>query len=107
MNFDLKRPCNNCPFRNDKSEQFGWLGEGRAFKIQESLLVDQQTFECHKTADLKKSQHCAGALIMLERMERPNQMMRIAERVGDYDKHSLDMSSPIVENGDEFIELHA
>lgn len=32
--------------------------------------------------------HCAGAMIVLEHEERPNQIMRIAERLGFYDQAS-------------------
>ena len=40
------------------------------------------TFTCHKTTHLRDSeqQHCAGALIMCEANDKPNQLMRIAER---------------------------
>lgn len=39
--------------------------------------------------------HCAGALIFLEKRNRPNQMMRIAERTGSYDRRTLDMKAPV------------
>lgn len=40
-------------------------------------------------------QHCAGALILLEKLDRPSQMMRISERIGMYDRRKLDMDAPV------------
>lgn len=103
MKFDLIRPCADCPFRSDKKF---YLAKGRAREIIDGITREQKTFSCHKTntscddedgmmRETEKSQHCAGALIMLERMNKPNQMMRIAERLGMYDRTKLDMSSPV------------
>lgn len=102
MKFDLVRPCADCPFRSDKKFH---LARGRAREILRGITREDKTFSCHKTnarddedgdlVETADSQHCAGALIMLERMERPNQMMRIAERLGLYDRRKLDMSSPV------------
>lgn len=61
-------------------------------------------FPCHKTTvydpegdlrEVEKSQHCAGALILMERTNTPSQMMRISERVGMYDRRKLDMKAPV------------
>ena len=43
----------------------------------------------------EKSLHCAGALIYLEKRERPHQMMRISERLGMYDYTQLDMTADV------------
>ena len=102
-----------CPFRTDCLK--GWLTESRADEIVNSIMDMQQSFPCHETTDendegtvieTKKSQHCAGAMILLEKLERPNQMMRISERLGFYDRHKLDMNSPVFDDGNEFIEHH-
>lgn len=114
MNFDLTAPCGNCPFRTDKPEQQGWLGGERAEEIIESITNYQQSFPCHKTTDAtlgnkacsSKEQHCAGALIMLEKMNQPNQMMRISERLGFYDRHKLKIDSPVFDDPEDFIEWH-
>lgn len=108
MNFDLKRPCKDCPFRTDVKP---YLTASRAREITDAITRQQATFSCHKTNQLVdgddgenevletgKSQHCAGALIMLERLERPNQMMRIAERLGMYDASKLDMDAPVFDS---------
>ena len=110
MKFNLTRPCANCPFLAKPQHQ-GWLGEERAQDIIEGIVDGQGTFICHKTDQRmqrnQEEQHCAGALIMLERMDRPNQMMRIAGRINQYDPSRLHMDTPnVVQDGDEFIELH-
>ena len=118
MKFELTKPCNNCPFRYDVEHQYGWLGEERAEEIIDSLERGE-TFPCHKTTvddeDSKwservataDSQHCAGALILLEHLEQPNQMMRIAERLKLYDRTKLKMDSPVFDETFGFIEWHA
>lgn len=49
--------------------------------------------------------HCAGFLILLEK-EGPNQMMRIAGRLGIYDASILDIDSPVYESVSECVEAH-
>jgi hypothetical protein len=49
--------------------------------------------------------HCAGAMIVLEHEDRPNQIMRIAERLGFYDRTALVMDSPVPETPDEWVDL--
>jgi Family of unknown function (DUF6283) len=110
VKFDMRRPCNNCPFRSDIKFP---LELERVEEIVHSITGEDKTFTCHKTTKFdddgdniprKDDQHCAGALIMLERMENPNQMMRIAERLGVYDRHKLDMNyAPVYEHGDDMI----
>jgi hypothetical protein len=90
----------------------------RAEEIFEGLTTMQGTFACHKTTKsskyddsemvaTEKSEHCAGALIMLEHMELPNQLMRIAERLGHYDRAKLDMDAPVFTDGEDFIDWQA
>ena len=100
MKFDLTRPCKDCPFRSDIP---GYLTKARAREIIEAITRQQATFTCHKTnkfedgetIETRDSQHCAGALIFLERLDRPNQMMRWMERIGVYDRTKLDMDAPV------------
>lgn len=109
MKFNLKRPCDNCPFRNDKPF---YLNPERAEEIADSLLGDK-SFSCHKTngfdddgdaVETDESEHCAGAMILLEKLDRPNQMMRICERLRIYDRRKLDMDAPVFDSFEEFIE---
>lgn len=110
MNFNSTKPCANCPFRTDIKP---FLTIERAEEIAASIVDQQQAFLCHKTTvdtgdgervETGSSEHCAGALIMLEHMERPNQVMRIAERLGMYDRRNLKMDSPVFDDADEWID---
>jgi len=119
IKFTLIRPCELCPFRTDCLK--GWLKTFSA-EIADSLKNDK-TFLCHETTEYEedydedeyetpplketgKEQHCAGAMILLEKIERPNQMMRIAERLGLYDHTKLDMDAPVFNSLEEFVEHH-
>jgi len=48
--------------------------------------------------------HCAGALILLEKLEQPSQMMRIAERLRMYDARQLDMDAPVFESFEDMVK---
>ncbi|GKU79324.1 hypothetical protein L3i20_v237210 [Paenibacillus sp. L3-i20] len=97
MRFNLKKPCKDCPFLQGSSTN-KTLVKGRLEGIV-SDLMDGMTFTCHKTLNLKSldQEHCAGALQYLEREERPNQMMRIAERIGLYDHTKLEQYSSLID----------
>jgi hypothetical protein len=117
MKFDLVRPCKSCPFRMDRD---GFLRGDRADEIASCLLDEDRTFACHQTlgheedpetgyvetCQTPESQHCAGALIFCEANEQPNQMMRIAERLGLYDRRKLDMGAPVFTDREEFVNHH-
>lgn len=113
MKFDLTEPCVECPFRNDLRV---YLRPERVKEIIDCLFVRDGTFSCHKTnqtlvtvegdletVETRNSQHCAGAMIFLEKQGRANQLMRISERLGFYDRRKLDMAAPIFDTGDEMI----
>lgn len=119
MKFELKRPCKDCPFRNDKPHHKGWLGKERATAIYQNLL-DGGNFPCHKTHDYLKDdgngfthqeghQFCAGALIMLENEKTAcqSQALRMAVGLRLYNPSNLDKNSPIFKSGDEFIDWHS
>lgn len=113
MRYEMTSPCAKCPFRTDVP---GYLRRARAREIATTLTRYQQTFTCHATVDYETgegegvdtpdSQHCAGAMIMLEHMGQPNQMMRIAERLGMYDMRKLDMKAPVFTDDSEFTRHH-
>jgi hypothetical protein len=113
MKTDLVRPCSKCPFRSDIP---GYLTEGRAEEIASALLSDA-SFSCHETnrydeagedlVETADSQHCAGAMIWMEKQGRANQWMRWMERSGFYDARKLDMESPVFEDAEDFIAHHA
>ena len=110
MKYELKNPCGNCPFRSDVRP---YLNPGRVEEIGRALVRGE--FPCHKTTvpgpgedddltDTEDSQHCAGALILLEKMGRPSQMMRICERLGMYDPSKLNLDAPVFEDLKEMID---
>lgn len=110
MRYTKTSPCDNCPFRSDRPFH---LGKGRVREIERGL--ERGDFPCHKTTvdgdddeegcstrrSTDKSLHCAGALILLEKLEQPSQMMRICERIGLYDRTKLDMDAPVYDSWDE------
>lgn len=122
MKMDMITPCAQCPFRSDV---IPYLRAARVEEIGEALLAQQLTFTCHKTLDDSHfdqevdedseplyqpgpdDQHCAGALILLEKLNRPNQWMRIAERIGIYDRTKLRMDAPVFESFEAMAQAQA
>jgi len=121
MRFDLRRPCAKCPFRADIP---AYLTRGRVDELRRELLEQDKTFACHQTVDYAamaevaldddddeaaayaaiphgEEQHCAGAAILLEKYDRPNQMMRWIARIGGYDCTKLDPCAPVFDTFDE------
>lgn len=111
MNYDMKSPCDHCPFRIDIPP---YLTTDRIYEIADSLVRGE--FPCHKTTvadeetdegdmwETPNSQHCAGALRLMEAAECPSQMMRIAGRLGIYDPRKIDKTVPVYESWDEMAE---
>ena len=117
MRFKLRRPCGQCPFRNDRP---GFLNAGRVGEITHAILKDNKTFSCHKTLDGEwaedqdesaeahyhpgpEEQMCAGALVLIEKTGAANQMVQLAERFGLWDRLTLDMTSPVFDTAEEMI----
>lgn len=114
---DLVRPCAHCPFRTDIPP---FLRAARIYEIAAQL--PNGYFVCHETIDYdqepeegadgeepeaaltEKSEHCAGALILLEKLEQPSQLMRIYERLNAYDATKLDMSAPVYDSFEQMAE---
>ena len=95
MRYTQTTPCKECPFLSSMSP---------SFTLKRLNEFASGEFPCHKSAELdeedgfvatEESVHCAGALIFLEKRKRTHQMMRIAERLGDYDYTKLKMESPV------------
>lgn len=100
MKYTMTTPCPDCPFLKKNAKSYG------ARKLK---MFAQGEFPCHKTAEVvedeetgssefqakEDSLHCAGALIYLEKRDAPNQMMRICERIGLYDRTKLNMEAPV------------
>lgn len=116
MNFTMTAPCSHCPFRSDIP---GYLRRGRAAEIVRAMIEDGQTFSCHETTvsdededgsparrEVDTTQHCAGAMILLEKLGVPNRGMFLAVRFEMYDPTRLRMASPVFDTAEEFIEHH-
>lgn len=101
--YRLTTPCTSCPFRADKPFPLKYL---RAKDIVNGLRQGSE-FNCHKTTEETgngKPTFCAGALIVLEKTEGPNQLMRIAESLDLYKPGTLDKRAPVYDSFDAFIE---
>ena len=118
MKYAMTKPCTDCPFRSDKVFP---LHPGRVESILEAITLGNGTFSCHKTVNhdddddcedysdsdfhipADDEQHCAGALILLEKLDQPHQMMRVAERLGLYDRTKLDMDAPVYDCAEDML----
>ena len=92
MNFNLKKPCADCPFLKDGAIE---LFEGRLESIIETLMDDRNHFLCHKTVHNEKTggdwnedeeggylpsgneSQCVGSMIYLLKANRANISMRL------------------------------
>lgn len=108
MKYELRSPCPKCPFRSDITP---YLTRGRVEEFGNGEFACHCTTEASEDengigerVETEKSQHCAGMLIMLEKMERPHQMMRICERLGFYDRTKLNMNAPVYDCLEDMIE---
>ena len=110
--FGLRTPCAKCPFRTDIKP---YLTRARIKEI----LMTHGTFDCHETidydnvdgdgetsSDQPNAQVCAGWLICLEHDGIATQMMRIAERIGLYDRRRLRMNAPVYRGILEAMKAH-
>ncbi len=97
MNYNLKRPCDDCPFLKEGGIR---LTVGAIQEIGGAMLNPSgSTFACHKTVEWDadgaeeinkhKQQHCAGALIFAEKNGNATQPMRWMERIGVYNASAL------------------
>jgi hypothetical protein len=103
--FNRKRPCKTCPFRTGGQAVRG-LHPARAEEIADTLLSDG-SFTCHDDLDAPESKrnHCVGAMLILEKLEQPNQMMRIAERMGFYDRDQITGHDEVFDDFDEWMAV--
>lgn len=122
MNFKLRRPCKDCPFRSDR---FAFLTPARAKDIGAAVAHKDQTFTCHKTIDYslwdeeddpegenrgrgEGEQMCAGALLFIENVNPGgNYMVRLAQAVGLYDPTKLRRDVPVFATLKAFIKAQS
>jgi len=99
MKYSMTQPCDACPFLKKFAKSYG---------LRRLMEFASGEFPCHKTAEIDEdaenpefeagpnSSQCAGALIFNEKRNQPNQMMRICERLGMYDRTKLNMKAKVV-----------
>jgi hypothetical protein len=111
MDYDMKKPCECCPFRRGTRMR---LTTGRVREVVGGMLKSNGgEFPCHRTIEHLegddgedagfrekdgKGKHCAGALIFAEKNKTSTQMMRICERIGMYDAASLMADKAVVDS---------
>lgn len=115
MNFDLRTPCKNCPFRTDDTA-IRFSGRERAEEIEESAY--RNGFPCHLSADLiefgedesgftfgERTQHCVGATLMyLKDGSNGNVPFEwLDEDLQDAIRDKLDWRAPVYEGPDDFL----
>lgn len=114
MKFDLRKPCDGCPFRTDCPK--GWLGEERAAEIAHSIIDDETTFPCHKTTEPNdegklagaiRSQSCAGSMILSHNTKKAHRLFQIAERLGLFNPRGMAWDFPVFRTVAAFIRHHA
>ena len=97
--FNLKQPCNNCPFRKGQGQNFR-LSEGRLAEI-----LNAPAFQCHKTLD-GSAEQCAGLMKILYDAGEPNQIMQVAIRLGVLDPEKLDPKNEAYADLWDVMEAH-
>lgn len=116
MEFNLIRPCHNCPFRTDVVFP---LDVARVEEILRAILQEDRTFACHNTTrdgewiedddgeevyiPSANAQHCVGAILMVYHTRRPNAMLQIAERLKLFDPTRLDYDAPVFTTTDAML----
>jgi hypothetical protein len=103
LRFDLRSPCADCPFRNDLP-----INEGTVGTFAEniwSIIRGEFVHSCHKTdprSDYEPAkdyrgpiQHCAGAMVMMEKSEEPSNFMLWAEAQGKMKRKRLNLGAPV------------
>lgn len=108
MLFDIKKPCGGCPFLKENNLR---LSKKKKQKFVNDIVKKEYAFVCHRsTKDYSgksgKENHCAGALIIMEKNQINTRVLRIAIALGGYDPALLKMDSPVFDNFNDFIEAH-
>lgn len=111
MNFNLTRPCNNCPFLKENGIR---LMAARVRQIAgDALHPTGRTFACHKTtidnddgdpSIGRSSSHCAGSLLFSIKHDHQTQLMQIAERLGLYKPEKLVGHEKVFDNMEQMLK---
>ena len=113
MKYELKKPCEGCPFRKNAAK--GWLGSYTAEEIIEHALREIPFF-CHIDVErqhgyeesdweewaFENGQMCAGYLVMMRKMAKLPRDPEFAEAVRNIDAKQEILFPPQV-----FIDYHS
>lgn len=106
--FSLRKPCSNCPFRND--DHAIELEAGRREEIIEHLLSGaHSTFHCHRTVYRSDGRNhdeegnyqpvdicqCSGAAAVARKFGRDTVMVQVATRLGTIPPDHYDVALPL------------
>lgn len=102
-----KIPCGTCPFRTTPDGLRG-LGTERAQEIAESLLRGE-SFTCHSDLDKQERNRnqCVGAMLILDKLQQPNQIMQVAGRLGMFSVADLRGRDVVFDNFDDWVSSQA
>lgn len=106
--FDLKRPCKTCPFRKGNGEHLRINGR----TLRE--IVYSPSYQCGRPdagdaeflVGVDRPQQCAGLMAVLHREGLPNQIMQVAERLGQLDAQALDPANEAYSSVKELLSAH-
>jgi Family of unknown function (DUF6283) len=109
LKFDIKRPCEHCPFRRDVPPYLH-----RARQIARQMEDDHYWFACHETTGMKHGKrvrradqsHCAGLMAVLWREGNPNIAMRLALAFKMISREQLEAEQPVFDSLAEFARHH-
>ncbi len=125
MEFKLKRPCPNCPYRKDCPP--GWLTASRAAELAAEVILGDKSFACHKTVNYEawriaeeeggedmeytydgNEQFCAGAMILEKKCNQGgNLAVRIGRMFRGFKYEDLKGEDLVFDNTAEFIKHHS
>lgn len=105
MRDNLKKPCNQCPFR--KKSLPGWLGDASPEQFMATVMQDHE-MPCHSTVDYsdprwrrslstKKVSYCKGSLIFFA---------NICKLSRDRDRPTAEPSEDVFRSPQEFLNHH-
>ena len=118
MEYDLKTPCKNCPFRNDDT-RITFACRERAEEIEEQTY--RHGFPCHLSAVCEEyadgeegfvpgegTQHCIGAIIMyMKSGETCWPGIDNDEELVDRLWEQIDIDAPVFDSPDDFLDANS
>jgi hypothetical protein len=98
-------PCSSCPFVKDRPTAVRYLSADRTEEISETLLSGNG-FTCHKDndIDLGRRAQCAGAMLILRKLQRPNIAMLLLRFLGLLDFDKLRGAESVFDNFEQWKE---